>query len=1591
MSVSWTREALLFLPPAFAVLSLVHVSAKRLNTLWNFSRNARNDKASDHEVSASTVNDNKPQNLGDAIKELDGLAITLFRVARLLAVLVLLALEVFEFTIGEKSTARSYQPPCYIYALSLATLSVVAAQKWRDVASLQLALLLLVEFIPYATLTLTPFDSASDPTTWVRLSLLTFAGVIIPLIMPRPFRPMMPEDEPSQEDTVSLLSRYTYSFLDKIVFYAYRVPDVTVSDMPHVPARERIEALGKRALAAMDPVDPQVGKRHVIRGVLKLWGKDYAIMTAWRIRGSVWDEKLTFIPRDGDLRPWVWILVLTVGPLLSACLDTQYLYFSSRVNVETTSVFTYLIFHHSLRIRLKNDALDDEKSKGKQKDAKKAADISTQSSATPATTYSETPAGEEDAVPTTTAESDAEPVPEGGHAKEKTGHLLGKINNLITTDLTAISNAFHIVTFPSALLQVIISILFLYNVLGWGAFVGLAVMVICLPIPLYLGKLMANVQQNKMGMTDKRVQAVTECEDPPTACSPKKNNTWCAPDDQALLLESYMLKQLAGTRDQELSKIKRFRFLEATMSCANQMLPLLTKLTVLSLYTLVTQGDLSASRIFSALMVFTMMEDVNIIYAVPSLLQAKVSFDRYNVFLNSTEFLSEGNTLFKRPGEEEQVISEQSCNDTIGFKACTFSWDSIKYEESTEPRKYYARKQFHLRFDDEVTFQRGHINIIVGPTASGKTSILMALLGEMYYKPHGVGSWYNLPREAGIAYAPQESRVLNETIKENILFGEPYKEERYKKVLNQCALERDLGLWEAGDLTEVGEKGLTLSGGQKARVTLARALYSSASILLLDDVLAALDVHTAKWTAKKALQGDLVQGRTVLLVTHNIALTAGIAKHIVVLGRQGKVSAQGPVSEILKKDSHLQAQVEKEREEVEEDIETKLDEDTKDNNDAKTSVGKLVVAEGKAMGRVEMAAIMLYVGGVGGMVRGLLVEPVFEVSRIGGFLDFTLWPTFLVISLNLHQTFSGSWDLCELQELYITIFLKAFSLLHLGKRHIALNARMHANFWFRWLDVTPVGRIVTRCTQDMDTIDEQLTRMASPFMSITINLICLFFAAVFMVGWYALIPGLVVAILGGLLGRVYLKCQICIRREMSNAKAPVMTQVGTALAGLPSIRAYNAQELFRFELQKRINTYTRTALTFYDINRWVSIRVDSLGAIFAGVVSTYLVYGGLVEAGFAGFTLSMVLSFTRLILIWVRIYNVFEIQVKSLKNHSSLANSLERILDFLRIDHEPKSVDSGKPPAYWPSSGNLRVEKLSARYSDDSPEVLRGISFEAQSGERVGIVGRTGAGKSSIALALLRAIKTTGKVYFDGLATDEMNLDALRSNVTLIPQQPELINGTLRENLDPLEQLDDASLNDALRAAGFFDMKESVSKQHDSQQEQTDQPSRNETGAEGDPDGAETNVNARIGLDTMVESGGTNFSLGQRQIIALARAIVRRSKLLILDEATAAIGKPLSCNYVEMKTEEKPMADYDTDAAIQKTLRTEFSKDTTFITIAHRLQTIMDYDKIVVLDAGQLVEFDSPKKLLEKESGLLRALVDESDDRDVLLELAGMQ
>jgi len=475
----------------------------------------------------------------------------------------------------------------------------------------------------------------------------------------------------------------------------------------------------------------------------------------------------------------------------------------------------------------------------------------------------------------------------------------------------------------------------------------------------------------------------------------------------------------------------------------------------------------------------------------------------------------------------------------------------------------------------------------------------------------------------------------------------------------------------------------------------------------------------------------------------------------------------------------------------------------------------------------------------------------------------------------------------------------------------------------RWLDETPASRIITRCSQDIAAIDGSLSwNLANLVETLTAMMMKLggpvLFTPIF------LLPGVLITIFGVYIGNIYLRAQMSVKREKSIAKSPVLAHFGAAIAGLVSLRAYNAQQPFRNESMKRIDDYIKVARTSYNLSRWISIRIDALGATFTTAIASYLLIRKSLNASNMGFSLNMALEFCTTILSLVRIYNEFEVQ----------ANSLERIQGYLDIEHEPEPTEAGIPPAAWPTSGELKVEHLFARYSSTGPTVLHDLSFHVKAGERIGIVGRTGSGKSSLTLSLLRCILTEGEVCYDGILTNKINLDALRSSVTIIPQTPELLSGTLRRNLDPFEQHDDATLNDALRASGLFSLQ---------------------------TDGDET----RLTLDSDIASAGSNLSVGQRQIIALARAIVRNSKLLILDEATSAI-------------------DHKTDSVIQSTLRNELGSDVTILTVAHRLQTIMDADKIMVLDSGKIIEFDSPRDLLQKQNGAFKSMVDGSRDKKAL-------
>jgi ABC-type multidrug transport system fused ATPase/permease subunit len=356
----------------------------------------------------------------------------------------------------------------------------------------------------------------------------------------------------------------------------------------------------------------------------------------------------------------------------------------------------------------------------------------------------------------------------------------------------------------------------------------------------------------------------------------------------------------------------------------------------------------------------------------------------------------------------------------------------------------------------------------------------------------------------------------------------------------------------------------------------------------------------------------------------------------------------------------------------------------------------------------------------------------------------------------------------------------------------------------------------------------------------------------------------------------------------------------------------------RLEARRKADKYTRAATAFYNLNRWVTIRIDMLGGLFSCLLAMFIVYGKGLDASTSGFALVQGIAFSSSILWWVRLVNDMEVQ----------GNSVERIEDYLAIDQEPASIDAKKPPAAWPTSGEIILDRLSAKYVEDGPLVLDNVSIRIKSGEKVGIVGRTGSGKSTLTLALLRMIPTSGNVYIDGLRTDKINLHDLRSQVTIIPQDPILLSGSLRFNLDPFNDHDDATLSDALQASGLT------------------QTARSETGA---------STPQRLTLDTQIAAGGSNLSQGQRQLVALARALVRQSKILILDEATASV-------------------DFDTDQIIQKSIRS-LPESTTVLTVAHRLATIMDYDRILVLGAGRVLEFDTPEALRSNPDGYFAKLV----------------
>uniref|UniRef100_A0A8C9G230 ABC-type glutathione-S-conjugate transporter n=1 Tax=Pavo cristatus TaxID=9049 RepID=A0A8C9G230_PAVCR len=834
----------------------------------------------------------------------------------------------------------------------------------------------------------------------------------------------------------------------------------------------------------------------------------------------------------------------------------------------------------------------------------------------------------------------------------------------------------------------------------------------------------------------------------------------------------------------------------------------------------------------------------------------------------------------------------------------------------------------------------GALVAVVGHVGCGKSSLVSALLGEME-KLEG-----EVAVKGSVAYVPQQAWIQNATLKDNILFGQAPNEQKYQNVLEACALKTDLEVLPGGDHTEIGEKGINLSGGQRQRVSLARAVFSSSDIYLLDDPLSAVDSHVAKHIFDQVIGPDgVLKGKTRILVTHGIGFLPQV-DHIVVLA-DGKISEMGSYQELLKQNKAFAEFLRNYAldENIEEDELTKeevlLAEDTlsihtdlADNEpvtnevrkqflrqlsvisseggecpnkmSTKRRVGekkpaeppvprrnpneKLIQAETAEVGTVKLTVFWQYMKAVSPVIS-LIICFLYccqNAASIGANVWLSDWTNEPVINGTQHNTSMriGVYAALGLLQGFI-VFVSSFTLAMGGinaarKLHAALlENKFHTPQSF--YDTTPTGRVINRFSKDIFVIDEVipptiLMFLGTFFNSLSTMIVIIASTPLFTV---VIVP---LAVLYFFVQRFYVATSRQLKRLESVSRSPIYSHFSETISGTSVIRAYRREKSFIDISDLKVDENQKSYYPSIMSNRWLGIRVEFVGNCVVLFAALFAVIGkSSLNAGLVGLSVSYALQV--LCVSW------------SLSWHET--------------GSAPWIIEDKRPPADWPSRGELEFVSYSVRYRKGLDLVLKDLNLRVHGGEKIGIVGRTGAGKSSMTLCLFRILEAVkGEIRIDGVRISEIGLHDLRSRLTIIPQDPVLFSGTLRMNLDPFNKYSDEEVWKALELSH---LKRFVSSQ----------PSM---------------------LEFECSEGGENLSVGQRQLVCLARALLRKTRILILDEATAAI-------------------DLETDDLIQMTIRTQF-EDCTVLTIAHRLNTIMDYTRILVLDNGTIAEFDTPTNLI---------------------------
>ncbi|XP_047234005.1 ATP-binding cassette sub-family C member 3 isoform X2 [Girardinichthys multiradiatus] len=1114
----------------------------------------------------------------------------------------------------------------------------------------------------------------------------------------------------------------------------------------------------------------------------------------------------------------------------------------------------------------------------------------------------------------------------------KRSSTVGEIVNLMSVDaqrfmdLTTFLNMLW-----SAPLQIMLALFFLWQNLGPSVLAGVAVMVMLIPINAFIAMKTRAYQVEQMQHKDARIKLMNEILN---GIKVLKLYAW----------ENSFKDKVLAIRQKELDVLRKTAYLGALSTMAWTSAPFLVALTTFAVYVTVDENNvLDAEKAFVSLSLFNILRfPLNMLPQVISgLVQASVSLKRIQNFLSNDEL--DPSSVDRKNTSSEFAVS------VISGK---FTW---------------AKEDQPVLNNINVMVPQGSLVAVVGHVGCGKSSLISAMLGDME-KVEG-----EVSVRGSVAYVPQQAWIQNATLRDNILFGRSFKEHKYRRVLDACALTPDLEVLPGGDMTEIGEKGINLSGGQRQRVSLARALYSQADVYLLDDPLSAVDAHVSKHIFDNLIGPEgVLKGKTRILVTHGISFLPQVDNIVVMV--EGRVSEMGSYQELLKQNgafaeflrNYALEDVIEEDEALDELIEDELfpddvlsnhHTDMVDNeptiNEAKKSfmrqisirsgdseifryrsvrrhgcsqrrhpepqekkkpleVEKLIQTETAETGRVKTKVFLEYAKAVG-LVLSVIICLLYgcqSAAAIGANIWLSQWTN----DASTNQTKEnvdmrvGVYAALGIAQgvliLVNCLLCRAYSMLRAAKlthRNMLQGVLRAPQAFF---ESTPTGRLLNRFSKDVDAIDSHIPDnidiwMRTFWYTLNVLLICSALTPMFLI---VIAP---LMVFYWCVQRFYVATSRQLKRLESVSRSPIYSHFSETITGSSVIRAYGRHTAFVLMNDIKVDENQKSYYPGIVSNRWLGVRIEFIGNCIVLFAALFAVTGkDSLNPGLVGLSVSYALQVTMSLNWMVRMTSDLENNIVA----------VERVKEYSETKTEaPWEVENKKPPPEWPMEGNVEFKEYSVRYREGLDLVLKNITLSVKGGEKIGIVGRTGAGKSSMTLCLFRLLEAAGgEITIDGVKISEIGLHDLRSKLTIIPQEPVLFSGTLRMNLDPFEKYIDEEVWKALEHSHLHRFV-------------TNQPAK---------------------LEMECSEGGENLSVGQRQLVCLARALLRKTRILILDEATAAI-------------------DLETDDLIQSTIRTQF-EDCTVFTIAHRLNTIMDYTRVLVLDKGQIAEFDTPTNLISK-------------------------